>query len=168
MKRKLIPLLLLSLAFMQCQPKIQPSTCAECNSFRCKIDGQDFIANGPWKSTPIDAYIKDSGRHLVVYGSNNGKIVAIEVKSNALIDTGTYQLPVSSSTGAYYGPNSTVTFRTSPNHKGSLKIESLTELVNQVNQPYIKGTFSFMAYDSVSRQQVSITDGQFRIRYRSY
>jgi hypothetical protein len=168
MQFKILPLLMLTLALTRCQPRVQPITCADCDYFHCKIDGQNFSPDGPWKTDPLDAYTKDGGRHLAMYGRNSGKIVAIEVKTNVTIDTGTYQLPNPPSTGAYYGPNTNSTFRTSPNHKGSLKINSLTETINGVNQPVIKGTFSFMAYDSVSRQQVAITDGEFRIRYRIY
>jgi len=168
MQFKILPLLMLSLALTRCQPRVQPITCADCDSFRCKIDGEAFFANGPWKSTPLSASTKDGGKHLVMYGRNSGKIVAIEVKANVPIDTGTYQLPNLPLTGAYYGPNANSTFRTGSNHKGSLKINSLSEVINGVSQPVIKGIFSFMAYDSLSRQQVSITDGEFRIRYRIY
>ncbi len=50
MQFKILPLLMLTLALTRCQPRIQPITCADCDSFRCKIDGEDFSANGLWCS----------------------------------------------------------------------------------------------------------------------
>jgi len=146
-----------------------PLPCDENSTgcFRCKIDGDYFTPNGPWKSTPLQAYLKDSGKHLEMWGNNGGKSVAIVLKSTRPIESGTYALTSWPISVGYYG-SGTTTFRTGPSNPGSLTITSLTAVVNQVNQPVISGAFSFTGLDSLTRKQVAVTKGFFRVRYIKY
>ena len=165
--------LFLSILFTSCQllpTNPEPLPCNENSTdcFRCKIDGEWFFPNGSWKSTPLTTQMKDSNKHLVIYGSNGGKMVAIELKSNRPIEPGMYPLTSWPVSGGYYSPDVNHTFRTSPGNPGSLTITSLTAVINQVNQPVIAGAFSFTGLDSLSRKQVAITNGIFRVRYAKY
>lgn len=173
MKPLYLQVLLLVLLLTSCQllpTNPEPLPCNENSTgcFRCRIDGEWFFPNGSWKSTPLTAEMKDSSKHLVIYGSNGGKMVAIELKSNRPIEPGTYPLTSWPISGGYYSPDVNHTFRTSLSNPGSLTIISLTAMINQVNQPVIAGAFSFTGLDSLTRKQVAVTNGVFRVRYTKY
>ena len=153
------------LFFSNCKQTHVNKTCADCEYFECKIDGKEFYPSGPWKSNPLNGYIRTGRKGLVITAINGANAVSIDLSESVKVDTGNYELnEYKPGRGIYsfrrdLSSNGHDNYLTTDKYKGYFRITSL----DSVNILIFQGTFAFTAYDSLTRKTVSITDGKFRL-----
>ncbi len=133
--------------------------------FQCKVDGilyePDNCAN--CKTTEI------FGDSLLLMGMNiSGASLGVAVRKQGL-STGSYEftklLLENKATGSYDNTigNPSDIFRTDSLRIGLLKITELNR-----TKKTIVGTFNFDAYNIPQNKTVRVTEGKFRLNYRTY
>lgn len=158
-KLYILPALLFALIFTTCKNVTPPGP----NDFyyQCKINGQRYVPNSCANCLTCTIY-QDT---IFLLGANAGfETVGIGIIniSGQPISATTYILNNNPRSGADY-KNSTAPidiFNTDTNHIGQLEIITL-DTTNKI----IKGTFYFKAYNSYKNDSVSVTDGDFRLKY---
>lgn len=131
---------------------------------RCKIDGQDYWPNncancmrGQILGDTVFLMNANAGFQSVALGVIKLDRVPIQVT--------TYLLNDNPQSGADY-KNSTTTndkFSTDATHTGNLIITALDK-----SNKIVVGTFYFNAYNPLQNKTVSVTNGEFRLKYTDY
>lgn len=141
---------------------------ASCNKehlpeyyFKCKLNGQEYVPDNCANCTQ-GKILQDTV--LIIGGNRSFESLGIGINDGGGIKVGNYIL------NEIIGRRGDYKFSTSPNdryftdatHTGSLTITTLDK-TNKI----IAGTFSFQAYNSVQNKTVNITEGKFRLQYKT-
>jgi hypothetical protein len=125
---------------------------------KCKIDGQDYRPNGCancMRGQLLDDTV------FMMNANADFQTVSIGVIQKPSITTKAYILDRVGSGGSY--KNSTTTddvFRTNSSNNGQLIITTIDK-----ENKIISGTFYFKAYNAFQNKNITISNGEFRLRY---
>lgn len=141
---------------------------ASCNKeklpeyyFKAKLNGQEYVPDNCANCTQ-GKFLQDT---VLIIGGNRGfETLGIGINDGGGIKVGNYLL------NETVGRRGDYKFSTTPNdryytdttHTGQLTITTLDK-TNKI----ISGTFSFEAYNAVQNKTVSITEGKFRLQYKT-
>jgi hypothetical protein len=125
---------------------------------RCKINGEDYLPNN-CANCMRGQLLGDTVFMMNANAGFQSLLIGVINKPSFILQT--YILNRIQSGGSY--KNSTTTndkFDTDSIHTGTLTITTLDK-----SNMIIAGTFSFQAYNPVQNKTVSVSDGQFRLKY---
>ncbi|WP_128546369.1 DUF6252 family protein [Larkinella soli] len=161
MKRFLLVALIVSLLVTCKSP--DPAPCNTCDRFHCQVNGERFAPSGPWKSNPLNAYTMDSMKTLIIDARNGSKYIGLGIKLPHALKVGTYRLNSTNEGSAIYLEKGK-RYKTDTIHTGIIQISDLLIEGKRI----IRGTFSFSAIDSLSREEVQVKDGFFQVFLKDY
>ena len=130
--------------------------------FKCKVDGKEYIPNN-CANCLTSEILRDT--ILMIRGNRGFETLGIGINDNRGIQTGNYLL------NEVIGRRGDYKFATTPNDRyftntintGLLKISTIDR-----TQKIITGTFQYNAYNIITNKTVKITDGKFRLQYKTY
>lgn len=154
----ILPAFLFTLIFATCY---KSDTTPNPNSFyfQAKINGQIYTPNGCTNCLTC-LILRDT---ILILGGNNGfQTLGFEIHDTNKIHSTTYNLSeMFGKVGDYKnGTDPSDRYFTDYNHKGILQITELDK-----TNKMIKGLFHFSAFNTLRNDSVTVTDGQFRLRY---
>ena len=129
--------------------------------FKCKVNGQEYIPNNCANCTQAKI-LEDT---ILIIGGNRGfETLGIGINDGSGIKSANYFL------NQTLGRKGDYKFSTTPNdryytdsvHTGLLAISLLDK-----QRKIIVGTFHFQAYNPLQDKKVWITEGKFRLQYRT-
>ena len=129
---------------------------------RCKIDGQEYLPNN-CANCMRGQILRDTV--FLLNANADLQSVGMGLYDGSGVQVKTYFLNGTTGGSADY-KNSTTTndkFSTDATHTGNLVITSLDK-----GNKIIAGTFYFQAYNPVQNKTISITNGEFRLKYTDY
>jgi hypothetical protein len=129
--------------------------------FKCKVDGKEYVPNS-CANCLVAKILKDT---TFILGANKGyETLGIGINDNSQIKVTSYNLNgVIGRMGDYkFSTSTNDRFFTDTTHLGVLTINSLDK-TNRM----IEGTFYFKAYNSLTNTEVNITEGSFRLNYKT-
>lgn len=153
-------LLLLSLFTILTASECRKTTTPEFY-FKCKVDGQEYIPNSCANCLTC-TILRDT---TFILGANRGlETLGIGINDNTQIKVTTYVLnEVIGRRGDYkFSTTTNDRFFTDASHIGSLQITAIDK-TNKV----IEGSFYYKAYNSLHNTEVNISDGSFRLKYKT-
>lgn len=161
MKNKLclLPVIFFNLIFFTCKKDSAPDN--NYPYFKCKVNGQTYIPNNCANCLTCTIY-QDT---IFLLGANAGfealGIGVINFTAQPIVAT-TYILNDNPRQSGDYDNSPLVNdiYKTDVTHTGQLQITTL-DTTNRI----IKGTFYFKAYNSYRNDSVSVTDGDFYLKY---
>jgi hypothetical protein len=141
---------------------------ASCNKehlpeyyFKCKVNGQEYVPDNCANCRTADIL----GDTILILGGNRGfETLGIGINDNGGIKIGNYIL------NGIIGRRGDYKFSTTPNdryftdatHTGQLTITTLDK-TNKI----IAGTFYYDAYNAIQNKTIKITEGKFRLQYKT-
>lgn len=129
--------------------------------FQCQVDGQTYIPNS-CANCMVAKLLGDTT--LLLNGNRGFESIGIGIikLDKVPVSTGTYVLNDNPQQSADYdnSPQVDDIYRTDKTKIGSLSILILDKTNN-----IISGTFQFLAFNAVRNKTVSITSGEFRLKY---
>lgn len=129
--------------------------------FKCKVDGKEYVPDN-CANCVISEILRDT---VLILGGNKGfETLGVGINDTRGIQTGNYILnEVVGRRGDYKFATTPIDrYFTNNTHNGNLSITTFDK-INKI----IAGTFYFTAYNAVQNKTVKITDGKFRLQYKT-
>lgn len=129
--------------------------------FQCKVDGVLYEPNNCANCLGKDLI----GDTTLILGGNRGfETLGIGIKDNTGVKVGQYIL------NEIVGRRGDYKFSTSPNDRyftDSIRVGQLNIILLDKTSKILEGNFQYDAYNSLQNKLVRITDGKFRLNYRT-
>ncbi|GAB3562518.1 hypothetical protein GCM10027578_04830 [Spirosoma luteolum] len=154
---------ILVLLFNSCNPS--PNiVCNNCDEFVCRVNGNEFKPEGPWKSTTLSA-ITVNDTAISIGARNSNEFIGIGVKLNEPIKIGSYDLTTyPPGRGTYSNDKYTNIYYTNANSKGKFIVTKL----EYGSRPVMEGIFYYEAQNMNDKSIARITDGSFKLFFARY
>ncbi len=142
---------------------------ASCNKehlpeyyFRCKVDGKEYVPDNCTNCLQANL-LQDT--ILIVRGNRSFETLGIGINDNQSIRTTSYVL------NGVIGRRGDYKFSTTPSDRyftDSARTGRLTVTALDKGQKIVEGTFNYDAYNQVQNKTVNVTEGKFRLQYKTY
>lgn len=136
--------------------------------FACKIDGKDWRPySNDFKKPATECHLTQSGTDLFISSSNtrSREDIGFIVNTQGLpVQKGIYNINSDRYYVGFYSRNATSqNFSTGNGYEGTVEIKN----INHIDRS-IQGSFNFKALNPNTQEVVTITEGQFNLKYVNY
>jgi hypothetical protein len=129
--------------------------------FKCKVDGKEYIPN-KCANCLVPKILKDT---IFILRANKGyETLGVGINDRTQIKVTSYTLnEVVGQMGDYkFSTTTNDRFFTDASHLGELKITFLDK-----DNKVVEGSFHFRAFNSLTNAEVTISEGAFRLNYKT-